>query len=286
MLALSTRACRLRALQRIVNRVNSTNNRPIREIATGLTPELLAENLQDQEFLVLLRSSLFDSPEARYSFVTARPFLTFRSSGSRCELRTPTKKQILFGDPWHLLESLMLRYELLDEMDLPFPLGGCFGHWGYDLKNFVEPKLSRRAVNDLELPDCHVGFYDSLVVFDHRLGKTWIVSTGLREDGSRSESFAQKQFEFWQCHLEAGPLHNPKPSRTIYEDESQDRSKSTIISNLSRADFLERVVCAQDLIRSGEIYQVNLSQRLAASLSFSSWKLFQSLSAVSPASFS
>ena len=68
----------------------------------------------------------------------------------------------------------MARYELLDEIDLPFPLGGCFGYWGYDLKNFTEPKLPRRAVNDLELPDCHVGFYDSLVVFDHRLGKTFV----------------------------------------------------------------------------------------------------------------
>ena len=71
------------------------------------------------------------------------------------------------------------------KLDLPFPLGGCFGFWGYDLKNFVEPQLPRRAVNDLELPDCHVGFYDSLVAFDHRLGKTWIISTGLGVDGSR-----------------------------------------------------------------------------------------------------
>ena len=25
-------------------------------------------------------------------------------------------------------------------LDTPFPAGGCFGYWGYDLKNFVEPK--------------------------------------------------------------------------------------------------------------------------------------------------
>ncbi len=69
--------------------------------------------------------------------------------------------QTQFGNPWHILDALMSRYELLDEIDLPFPLGGAFGYWGYDLKNFTEPKLPRRAVNDLELPDCHVGFYDS-----------------------------------------------------------------------------------------------------------------------------
>ncbi len=125
----------------------------------------------------------FDLPSARYSLVVANPFLTFRSFGSRCEItssQTPDAgSQTQFGNPWQILDALMARFELLDEMDLPFPLGGCFGYWGYDLKNFTEPKLPRRAVNDLELPDCHVGFYDSVVVFDHRLGKICVVSTGL-----------------------------------------------------------------------------------------------------------
>ncbi len=95
----------------------------------------------------------------------------------------------------------MSRFELLDEIDLPFPLGGCFGFWSYDLKNFTEPKLPRRAVSDLELPDCHVGFYDSLVVFDHQLGKVFIVSTGLGADGSRSEQQAKEQLKFWKRQL-------------------------------------------------------------------------------------
>src|SRR5439155_12239196 len=144
-------------------------------------------------------------PQARYSFVAARPFLTFRSVGSRCEWWSEPEKpasHIQFGNPWHVLEGLMSRYELLDEIDLPFPLGGCFGYWGYDLKNFVEPKLSRRAANDLELPDCSVGFYDSLVVFDHWLAKTWIISTGLEVDGSRNEEKRQRQLKFWRGQLQ------------------------------------------------------------------------------------
>src|SRR5438309_11881854 len=203
----------------------------IHEIVTSHSPESLVEQLQGGPGVVLLRSALFDSPQARYSFVAARPFLTFRSFGPRCETefaggkpmprsaehrssRTLTKTrailhapntvlQVQFGNPWGLLDSLMARYELLEEIDLPFPLGGCFGYWGYDLKNFVEPRLTRTAVNDLELPDCHVGFYDSVVVFDHRLSKTWIVSTGLTEDGSRSAKLAQSRLGWWQERLRA-----------------------------------------------------------------------------------
>jgi para-aminobenzoate synthetase component I len=293
----------------------------IREIQTAHTPESLVDCLRGDPGVVLLRTSSFDSPSARYSYVTARPFLTFRSFGSRCEV-TPHASRLTpyvqFGNPWQILDALLARCELLDEIDLPFPLGGCFGYWGYDLKNFVEPKLPRRAVNDLELPDCHAGFYDSLVVFDHHLGKTFVVSTGLAADGSRSEKRAGEQMEFWQTHL--GKTLTPALSlseRARENDSSagesacdpQSRSdlrkllplpvpirnrdvspragvRAGVISNFSKAEFLAVVERAQRYIRAGDIYQVNLSQRLAARCDFSGWELFQQLGAISPAPFS
>jgi len=255
----------------------------VQEINCSASPEILVGYLQDEPGLVLLRSSLFDAPEARYSFVTTRPFLTFRSEGARCELIAGSDTQIQFGDPWRLLESLMPRYELLDELDLPFPLGGCFGYWGFDLKNFVEPRLPRRAVNDVELPDCHVGFYDSLVVFDHRLGKTWIVSTGLDAEGSRSEYQAQKQMEFWRSRLEIADSKAHLYSNPLH---GRQNGVQDWVSNLSRDDFIERVERAQAYIRAGDIYQVNLSHRLSAPWADSGWEFFKRLTAVSSASFS
>ncbi|MDQ6631237.1 MAG: hypothetical protein M3Y82_05715, partial [Verrucomicrobiota bacterium] len=68
----------------------------IQEIQTQRTPELLVAQLRrvNCEFrvssskfnIVLLRSGFFESAQARYSFVAANPFLTFRSFGSRCEI--------------------------------------------------------------------------------------------------------------------------------------------------------------------------------------------------------
>src|SRR5271170_1453342 len=225
---------------------------PIQKIATSHTPESLVEQLRGEPGIVLLRSNFFDSLQARYSFIAANPFLTFRSFGSRCEIQ----QQVQFGNPWHILDALMSRFELLDEIDLPFPLGGAFGYFGYDLKNFTEPKLPRRAVNDLELPDCHVGFYDSLAVFDHRLGKVCIVSTGLNADGSRSEERAKEQLEFWKYRIQ-----NPEFSRKDAKAQSADSlcgfaTLREISSNFSRADFISKVERAQKYIRAGDIYQV------------------------------
>lgn len=257
----------------------------IQEIQTQRGPEALVEQLRGEPGVVLLRSSLFDSPQARYSFVCVRPFLTFRSFGSRCELVVEGQTTEQFGDPWHLLDGLMARYELLEELDLPFPLGGCFGYWGYDLKNFVEPKLSRRAVNDLELPDCHVGFYESLVVFDHRLDKTWVVSTGLHSDGSRDFGRAQVQLDWWTALLTAEHVVASMPA-AVHESIPSNLTPGPLESSFTRPDFIAAVERAQRYIRAGDIYQVNLAQRLSVAVPCSAWDFFRRLNAVSPAPFS
>ncbi len=290
----------------------------LHEYATSHTPESLAEQLQGEPGLVLLCSGLFDSPQTRFSFVAARPLLSFRSFGSRCETRShasnwnaapasterrqrsgghlpstaESRVQIQYGNPWRLLESWLARFELLDEADLPFPLGGCFGYWGYELKNYVEPKLGQRAAPDLGLPDCQVGFYASLVAFDHRLGKTWIIATGLDADGSRNEARAQQQLDFWRRELGKEPVaeqrrQQPEVSRhrphNGGKDQGPARGETAVVSNLSREEFLARVERAQDYIRCGDIYQVNLSHRLTAPWPYSGWELFRRLSDVSPA---
>ena len=172
----------------------------IQEVETWHSPESLTARLHSSLGTILLRSGTMEHSD-RFSLVAARPFLRFESFGSRCIIRTDTGENTLFGNPWKLLESLANRYELLEEIDLPFPLGGCFGYFGYELKQFVEPRLPLTALNDLELPECSVGFYDSLVVFDHQLGKVWLISTGLDEEGDRCPKRTQAAVEFWTEHL-------------------------------------------------------------------------------------
>ncbi len=243
-----------------------------------------------------------DFSQARYSLVTANPFMVFRAFGSRCEITrtgplglphaegSSSVSHVQFGNPWHILDSLMSRCELLDELDLPFPLGGCFGFWGYDLKNFTEPKLTRRALNDLDLPHCHVGFYDSVVVFDHHLGKTFIISTGLDADGSRSQNRADEQFDFWNEALDIrsrSDLRRGFGAQGSYGGQSVHslEPRVPVLSNFTREKFVNAVKRAQEFIRAGDIYQVNLSQRLTAPRLTPDWNFFGQLMAVSPAPF-
>ena len=259
--------------------------RPLIEHArTRHTPETLAEQLRGLPGLMLLRSDGEATDQARYSFVVARPFLTFRAWGSRCELRTDHHRAVQFGNPWNALEQLLERYELIDEIDLPFPLGGCFGYWGYDLKNFVEPRLRARAMNDLELPDCAVGFYDSLAIFDHQLGKTWMVATGLAADGSRNESRARQQGDWWHEQLGKDACHRA-PNRFEKNTGEMELAPPIPTSNFTRDQFIAATRRALDYIRAGDIYQVNLSQRFTAPWGGEGWEFYRALHAASPAPF-
>lgn len=249
----------------------------VEQFTSSLSPEDLAARVIDLA-PVLLRTGLFEQPHARYSLVTAKPFLTFRSFGSRCELLSGSEAHVQFGNPWRVLDALMARYELLDELDMPFPIGGCFGYWGYPLKNFAEPTLTRQTLPDLEIPDCCVGFYDSLVIFDHVMATAWIVATGLSADGSRSSRLARDQISFWRevcgrtdsASADSGPAY--EPSREIS-------------STLSRPAFVQIIERALAYIRAGDIYQVNLSQRLMTRPALSGWQIYQRLLNVSPAPF-
>jgi len=116
-----------------------------------------------------------------------------------------------------------------------------------------------------------------------------VVATGLSTDGSRSEARAREQVDFWSGvtrHRFPTDDASPIALRPAATHQSADQSApSQVGSNLSRSDFLAAVERARRYIRAGDIYQVNLSQRLAASYPFSGWELFDRLLAVSPAPF-
>src|SRR5258706_161029 len=82
---------------------------------------------------------------------------------------------------------------------------------------------------------------EGLVVFDHRLEKPWIVSTGLQVDGSRDEAFARRQAQFWQSKLTEASKEMASTGNT----QRAPRNPIHLTSNLSRAEFAGLVAQAQ-----------------------------------------
>jgi aminodeoxychorismate synthase component I len=63
------------------------------------------------------------------------------------------------------------------------------------------------------------------------------------------------------------------------------RATAEIQSNTSRSEFMAKVIRAQEYIRAGHIYQVNLAQRLTAVCPSDAWRFYRALADVSPAPY-
>lgn len=251
----------------------------IHKVRTWRCPDAVSEQLETESGLVLLKTGTLDFPSARYSFLTARPFLTLRVLDERCEIRTGTETVVKHTNPWNLMESLLGRFQLPEEDDYAIPLGGCFGFWGYELNQFVEPRLRRTSDRTIPIPDSQMGFYDSLLVFDHVQREILIVSTGILPNGARDLRHAVHQIDWWRSLLDRCSEFSTKEPR-------DNLHPFRIESNASKSEFIRCVERAQQFIRAGDIYQVNLSHCLVASAQESPWDFFRRLSIVAPAPFS
>lgn len=200
--------------------------------------------------------------------------MTFRAHGTCITLEREGNVQQLEGNAWRALDELLAPLQLKDLPACEVPLGACIGSWGYELKHQLEPKLRRTATCDLNMPDCQAGFYDSLLVVDHFSDQTLVVSTGLQVDGNLNEARRAEMFAFWKGVLASLV---PMPSTSVPQGEA--------VSNMSAAEFQDRVRSAQRYIQHGEIYQVNLSHRLSADLRIDPVQFFTNLCAHSPAPF-
>jgi len=87
-------------------------------------------------------------------------------------------------------------------------------------------------------------------------------------DGSRSQHQALAQLEFWRNQLEMGEGESKAPLNTDLHPLGE---ASPISSNFSRSAFVAAVERALRYIHAGDIYQVNLAQRLAAPSDCSGW---------------
>ena len=135
---------------------------------------------------------------------------------------------------------------------IPFT-GGVVGYWAYDFGRRLE-RLPTLAADDLGLPDVRLGFYDLIGAFDHRHGRAWLVSSGLPLDPPLRAVRARDRLRRFLALL-AGGRRGAPPLPARASEVARPRSTFT------PEDYRAAVVRVQELIRAGDIFQANLSQR-------------------------
>jgi para-aminobenzoate synthetase component 1 len=193
----------------------------------------------------------------RYSFVAADPveWLTVPADGSDA-----------FGQLGDRVDKLPSTFCL----ELPPFQGGWAGLFGYELASSLE-SIPRAANDEFGTPALAVGLYDVVAAFDHATGDCWLISQGMPETDEaarreRAEARLKMFRELLRSDHEKGSKAVPCASVLLHVAQLPSQfsidGHARLTSNFSADGYRRAVQRVIDYIHAGDVFQVNLSQRL------------------------
>lgn len=222
----------------------------------------------------------FDSVQAdphvgRYSFIAADPLDWLVASPDDAAA-------------WEQLSQRLKFWRTPTLPDLPPFQGGLAGIFSYDLSRSLE-RLPRPKFDEFQIPGLAAGAYDVVVAFDHVAGRAWIVSQGFPElephkRRRRAEARAA-QFRRWVDSAKPQAGTRGGGVVTLIAPQFPAGNFPGLSSNFAPADYLAIVRRAIEYIYAGDVFQVNLAQRLLHSASDDSISLYLRMRERNPAPF-
>lgn len=191
----------------------------------------------------------------RYSFLTCDPFdyLEIPADGS---------------DGLQLLAQRLKPFSSPTAAGLPPFQGGAAGLLSYDLNRSLE-RIPPAAIDEFKAPALAIGLYDVLLAVDHVERKAWLVSQGFPEtEPAARRARAQSRLRQFRAWLESDdpvavpmsqvarlPLAELAPQYPVPGPEG-------LSSNFTAEGYLAAIRRAIEYIHAGDIFQVNIAQRL------------------------
>jgi len=229
--------------------------------------------------VVFFDSAAHSGGAGRYSFVAADPFrwLEIPSEGS---------------DALGMLQHQWQPYRTATCDKLPPFQGGWAGLLGYDLARSLE-KIPAAAIDDFPMPALAMGCYDVVIAFDHEQGKAWILSQGFPETDPQARlDRAKKRLAQFRQLLFCSPKdtvskHTESNIRKPLSELAPqfDVGHGQVTSNFSSADYRQMIRRAVDYIHAGDVFQVNLAQRLLCPATSSALEMYLRLRQCNPAPY-
>jgi para-aminobenzoate synthetase component 1 len=218
------------------------------------------------------------NPLGRYSFLMADPFKW---------LRFDEPDPAAIAELQKLFETF--RTHRMD--GLPPMQGGIAGLISYDFNRAIE-KIAPAKIDEFKTPAVAMGCYDVIVAWDHIEEKCWLISQGFPEtDVAKRSKRARSRLDQFTAILNSATAPKMKIDTTQIPASSLAPQFPTIglenlTSNFSRDDYLQTVEKCIEYIHAGDIFQVNLAQRLLLPATDSSHQLYHRMRRRNPAPFS
>ncbi len=178
----------------------------------------------------------------------------------------------------------------------PF-LGGLIGYLGYGLRRRLEPRLARH-LDETPLPDLWFGLYDWVIAWDQRTGVAWLGGRAVDGDAERlAERLAMVRARLADLPGPPSAGNRRLEARTTSAataagaDTPADSPTAEVppeplhwfVPSLDRSAYEAGVERVRASIAAGDVYQVNLTRRLATPFAGDPWPLYRQLRLGDPA---
>lgn len=219
---------------------------------------------------VLFESSAKHEESGRYSFIAINPIASLYGDDQTATFTKNETQVQTFNQPvLSVLKELIPQHE----ETLPFSFfGGAIGHFCYETAFHIEdigiPLFDTRTI-----PDIHIYFYDTFIVFDHLYQSATIATIDLWHEG---RSMEEMDAAITQIEL------------AIRESNSYSSTNDVQISfspTMEKDKFLQIVEQAKEHITKGNIFQVVLSQSFEADYKGSPFDLYRKLRTANPSPY-
>jgi anthranilate synthase component 1 len=214
----------------------------------------------------------------RYSFIGVHAPMSAVAYGDRTIIGAAggTLLEERRGDPLDAVKELLAGRKPVQVPGLPSFTGGAVGYFAYDLVRFME-RLPSSARRTLEAPDMILLFADNLVVFDH-VRHRLIVIANMRVESDLRAAYADAVARIDKIVADLRqPLMPPQPVECPSEEIWQ--------SNVTQAEFEEKVRSAKEYISAGDIFQVVISQRLCRRTAAEPFTIYRALRMLNPSPY-
>ena len=257
--------------------VNNMKKAKIIEFKSNLNSMELFEAIKKEgDYPFFLDSGMDKEKLGRYSFMGIDPFLMIKSEGNKVSLEKKGKIEVVDGDPLDILKENLELYKVEKEK-IPF-IGGGVGYFSYEFAHLLE-KLPSTGKKGVDIPEMIMGFYDGIIIIDHYKDKKYISAIGVKENIEEIIKKIENKIE------EAERKVVTKKEKLKKVEGNELNKKRDIVSNMTKKNYLESIKKLKKYIYSGDIYQVNFTQRFSCDFKGDSWELYRNLREINPAPF-
>ncbi|MDN4493294.1 anthranilate synthase component I [Ureibacillus aquaedulcis] len=234
-----------------------------------MTPISIFESLTGSR-KVLFESSAKHEESGRYSFIALNPIAELKGNKDHyCYRLEGDEPQLEEGSVLGKLRGVLP----IEHGAYPFSFfGGAIGYFGYDTA-FYNEEIGETLEDELKMPDVHVYFYDTFIVFDHLTQKVSVVSVDLLKSG-RTENEMEKSVKEILQEIKLGKTYTEETSVSVHFEPI-----------IEKEEFIRMVETAKRHIERGDIFQVVLSQRFKTDFSGNPFSLYRRLRTSNPSPY-